>query len=352
MIPKNSCMQIYYVNNAMFMSDSFSELNNFELYAGMDVINMIHDNKMSVNNTTNKPYNTCLQKGPMERNFINKDNMKYITFEEVVDGGYYKNESVKNKYSISNKPNYRCEDNILCNLIDETYIRNVSTTAVYMYISIPYKFINDNLISTIGKTDLRKARIWFDSIEEGNGIRDMIEKINIGDDLFPDTIPYNGTVKKKPKEFYKWRADMDLGLVYSINKYGYYNPVINVTEDVIFFDGTHRIAYGAMTGKSVPFIQKMPVKNGKVSDVILLSPPFFRDNSCAVFLFSKDTESVKVWFLSGDELYKKGIIKHDEDFNTFDCNISHELKTMIAYRPYDCKIEENPFIKSRLKRII
>jgi len=320
-IPKSIYMKTYYSNQAHFMGDGLEELDNFNIYGGTDLIEMLHTNVTTVidaSTTPNIDYN--LEKSRYKAENDNQKQTSSSKFTQLTietpptSKEFYYNQGDIRLYSltpiakdVNNLRNtWKPKNTISSKLIKESTIRDISTIDSFVYFTFPHKFINENLSQTLASTDLENTRLWYDLIKHNLTIENMIKAKDIVDSIHSKTKKHpNGGNEYTPVDIYKWRFDLSFGMVYSIKKYGYYNPVINSSRQM-FFDGTHRLGYGAMVEKDVPYLQILPhSKDIKPNDSFFtFTPPFFRNNEHAIFLFDIKNKKIQVYFIKTNILKK------------------------------------------------
>jgi len=343
-------MKIYYSNAAHFMGDGFKKLINFNIYNGTDLIEMVASNTsnaLHASTASDIDYTLGLTYTFAENNDQKQTSSKFSTLlfaSKLLDTKCYVNLADKKTYSLTlDSKKWKSIATVSCPLIKESTIRDFSTIDSFVYFTFPYKFINDNLSKTLGQTDLENTRIWYDLFKHDVTFENMIKAKDIVDGLHTKTIKHiGGASSTKPENIYKWRFDLSFAMAYSIKKYGYYNPVIN-SGNVMFFDGTHRLGFGSMVEKDVPYLQNIPHKHNIDDTFYTITPSFFRNNEHAIFLFDIKNKKIQVWFIKPSVLKKtfymnakSEIIKKDPIL------LDNIVTTYIGKSKPDCEILLNP----------
>lgn len=351
-------MKIYYSNKADFISDGFEKLYYFKIYNGTDLIETIHDNVSNLTESSTKDlkeYQLEKYQGSAENDYNSSSKFSQLGIVSPKEDVYYYNEGDMQSYSLKpivsgsiRKKTWKSSDTLTSRLIKESTIRDISTIDSFVYFTFPYHFVNENLSKTLGSTNLEATRIWYNFIRHNMTIGNMIMAKDIVDKSHPTTIKHpNGGNEYTPKDIYQWRFDLSFSMVYTIKKYGYYNPIINSGLQM-FYDGTHRLAYGSMVEKDVPYLQAIPQKKEynylTSKEFFTITPPFFRNNEHAIFLFNLTTKKIKVYFIKTNVM-KTSIHKLTGDGGIRVKNgveLNKIIKEHVKKTTADCQIELNP----------
>ena len=153
-------MKTYYSNQAHFMGDGLEELDNFNIYGGTDLIEMLHTNVttvMDVSTTPNIDYN--LEKSMSKAEHDDQKQTSSSKFTQLTieapptSKEFYYNQGDIRLYSltpiakdVNNLRNtWKPKNTIYSKLIKESTIRDISTIDSFVYFTFPHKFINENL---------------------------------------------------------------------------------------------------------------------------------------------------------------------------------------------------------------
>lgn len=286
-----------------FMFGTLPQFKNFEVYTGMEIYDILEDNidilpmyKTKNLSISKQEYSvpTKLPKG------FSKYKKFSLALKNKLDKRVWFNPSSIKQYSLTEKPNYRTEQGFSTTLIAEHYIRSIKTSNLFLFLKIPYEFLRDHLQYNVALANVQQYYQAIDTIEEIT-VENLIKMQDEYDLIFPDKIAYTGLNENKSSHSFIWRRDMFPYMVYSLSKYGYYNPIISTKQQVAFFGGTHRLTCGPAVKRDVPYLFLLPeaLKNYEVLHFI--TPPCMLGGQEMLLRICMYKKTVEGWYIQEEQ---------------------------------------------------
>lgn len=220
----------------------------------------------------------------------------------------------------------------------------------YLYLEIPYQFIYDYMHTIFPIFELNRnfyiVKEFLNDVEKSRKSwkpSNFIPIINKYDKVNPNPHYY------KDKQYSLWRWKFSIPWHVSVKEFGLlYPPVTRMgRDDIILFDGPHRIFSLPYIKSDIPTFVKFNENNLKDNKLILFSPPFFTSlkvktnfcqaikNSC-VFEIDFSKKKIKIYMFNNTFLKN---IKFKKMFNTMNSCFSKEYKHFILDNFHNENIE-------------
>lgn len=183
-------------------------------------------------------------------------------------------------------------------IVREDLIRNYKNPSYFFYFKIPYKFLQDYLVSNLCKTDLPKFYKVFKDVDL-NKYSNIVTAFEHGDKVYPEEQVLNkpGGVVHTRKE---WRIDMFPDMLYTMNVYGLGYPIINNNHHTLLYDGSHRLSCCPLTKTDYPVLQYCNAKDLQNNKAYLLTPKFFKNNTHLLLEVDIKQKATHGWLVAND----------------------------------------------------
>lgn len=293
-------------NKNNFLFNTLEVFKNFNLYSGLELYDILEENKEIVKNSKieNLRFQELSYDVPITRlNGKVTYRKTKLNVKESKQTSLYHQPADMNCYSFDTKPGYRPVVGFDVNYVNESYIRKLNTEDFFLYIQLPYKFLRDHLGANIANADTQKYFKAIDTLPEIT-VENLIKMHDKYDEIFPELSPY--TTKRKFEPIPIWRKDIFPYMVYTLAKYGYYNPIIHTKQESLFKDGSHRLVCGAAVKKDVPVLLKIPRKYIKEGICPYITTPIMVGNRVMVLEVSLNDNNIKGWYVSPKDLPDNG----------------------------------------------
>lgn len=286
-----------------FMFGTLPQFKNFEVYTGMEIYDILEDNinvlpKFKDRNLSiyKREYSIPI---PVPKGF-SKYKKFHLALQNKLDEDVWFDPSSPKQYSLVEKPGYRREQGFSTYLNSEHYIRSMKTSNLYLYLKIPYEFLREHLGYNVALANVQQYYQAIDTLDEIT-IPNIVKMQDEYDEIFPETIKYRGLSTVKAPYSYAWRRDMFPYMIYTLHKYGYYNPVMSSKQHVMFFGGTHRLACGPAVKRDVPYLLLLQENPKQREYELAVTPPCMiggREMLLKVYIHQKKVEG---WYIHEDE---------------------------------------------------
>ena len=295
-----------------FLFKSLDVFKNFELYSGLEIYDTLEKNKNVIKYTEVK--NLRFEEIPYDVP-ITRDNRGKITYrktklhtKEYDQPFLYHKPTDMNCYSLDEKPGYKRIQGFSSSYVNETYIRSIDTEDFYVYIQLPYRFLREHIGANIANADVQKYFKAIDTLKKIT-VENLIRMHSEFDEVYPEVSPF--TTKQKSEKIPIWRKDIFPYMVYTLSKYGFYNPIILNKAESIFKDGSHRLTCGAAVKRDVPVLLKILRKDLQYGRSSYVTAPVMLHNRLMLFQVCLIDREVRGWYIDPIDLPKKGVM----DFN-------------------------------------
>ena len=286
-----------------FIFGTLPQFRNFEVYTGMEVYDILEDNidilpKYKDRNISifKKEYSVPI---PVPKGF-KKYRKFHLSLSNRLDEEVWFNPSSPKQHSLTQKPGYRREKGFHTYLNSEHYIRSMKTSNLYLYLKIPYEFLRDHLGYNVALANVQQYYQAIDTLEEIT-IPNIVKMQDEYDEVFPDTIKYEGHSTVKAPYSYIWRRDMFPYMVYTLYKYGYYNPVMSAKQNVVFFGGTHRLACGPAVKRDVPYLVLLQENRKNPEYELAVTPPCMVDGKEMLLKIHLYEKKIEGWYIKEEQ---------------------------------------------------
>lgn len=300
-------MKVYKIQDKNdFMFGTLPQFKNFEVYTGMEVYDILEDNIHLLPNFKTKNLTIRKKDYPIPISVpkgFSKYRKLHLTLTNKLDKEVWFNPSSPKQYSLTKKPGYRKEIGFATYLNSEHYIRSMKTNNLYLYFKIPYEFLREHLGYNIAFANIQQYYKAIDTLEEIT-VTSLIEMQDEYDEIYPDTIAYEGFSTSKAPYSYIWRRDMFPYMVYTLHKYGYYNPIMATKQNVMFFGGTHRLACGPAVKRDVPMLILLPEVAKQRDYHLAVTPACMIEGQEMLFKIYLYEKKIEGWYI------------HEEEFKT------------------------------------
>lgn len=342
----------YYNNNnrVNYITEDFSDIFQFDTLLGKNLIEKINGSLDKIEHYINKK-NKRLE--ITNQSHFNKNNKNLFNFGFYDGTQYYEDNHGEFKSFYENYSNPKLNEivSVSTTLTPEVEFKNIQTKEKYLYFTLPYEFIKENVTRTITNTDLKTFYKFAEEFLESNddSILNLIKLINVYDKKHPRFLKYQGKNKDKFQKMKKWRADFDINFFMSLYHFGIFNPIVHSNTDQFLWSGTHRLAYGASLKYNIPNFIHYNHQEEKEQIFYRVTPPIF-NKKYGFFEFDLKRKIVSVCFIDEKKL-PEGISCKDDgcDIQSFSTNKNQEIKNIFLENKIDCIIECHKSINYKLK---
>lgn len=287
-----------------FMFNTLSEFKNFQLYSGMQVYDILEKNlyEFPKYQTDNLKLSLKKYRIPITTPKGTKPYSKFhIYLKDKTCPQVWHNPKSPKEFSVKAKPGYTPDQGFSTYLNCESHIRNLKTNNFYLYVKFPYQFLRDHIGANVALADTQKYYSAIDTVDELS-VRSIIDMHDKYDEIYPEKITYEGKSQSKPPYFFKWRRDMFPYMIYSLSKYGYYNPIMSSKTQVLFYGGTHRLTCGPAVKRDVPYLILLGERFKKQSDLSFITPKIMVGGKEMFFNIDLNRTCINGWYIEEERL--------------------------------------------------